>query len=208
MKKALFLAIAIMVASTTGFASTTHATEATQDDSVNLTLVKPAKVTKETKQERKEREKRERQLTDSIAHIEALNAINDGYFVILADNLLLGKMSYMVSDINSDANFLLVQGDGGIFQMAFNNGHLGLNGMGGVTLHGSVRNMQKKTEKDGSTFITYNLIGSAVNAYVTITLMPSSDRVDATITPMMGSDRISMMGKLVPYRNDDITIEK
>ena len=208
MKKGLFLALILIALPATINATTVQAKSETASDSVELTVVKPSKLTKESKEERKAREKRERQAIDSIAHIKAVEAIDSGYFVILADNLSLGRLGYMVSDINSNANFILMQNDGGIFQIAFNNGRLGLNGMGGVTLHGAIRNKQVKNDKNGGVFVSYNLIGSGVNAYVTISLMPGSDRVDATVTQMMGPERISMMGSLVPYRNDDITIEK
>lgn len=208
MKKGLFLALILMALPATINATTVQAKSETASDSVELTVVKPSKLTKESKEERKAREKRERQAIDSIAHIKAVEAIDSGYFVILADNLSLGLLGYMVSDINSNANFILMQNDGGIFQIAFNNGRLGLNGMGSVTLHGAIRNKQVKNDKNGGVFVSYNLIGSGVNAYVTISLMPGSDRVDATVTQMMGPERISMMGNLVPYRNDDITIEK
>lgn len=208
MKKAIFWALALIMTLPAVGAATIPIQSESAPDSVALTVVKPSKLTKESKAERKAREKREQQTLDSIAHLKAVEAIDSGYFVILVDNLSLGRLGYMVSDINSNTNFILAQNDGGIFQMAFNNGRLGLNGMGGVTLHGAIRNKQVKTEKNGDVFVSYNLIGSSVNVYVSFTLMAGSDRVDATVTQMMGPERISMMGTLVPYRNDDITIEK
>ena len=38
--------------------------------------------------------------------------------------------------------------------------------------------------------------------------MAGSDRADAIVTRMMGPQRITMSGTIVPYRNDDIKIER
>ncbi len=206
MMKQLLLALSLILSSS--MAASAATVQQVNPDSVELTVVKPAKVKAETKKERKARQKREQQITDSIAHVKAAEAIEQGYFVLLANNLSVGRMGYVVTDINSNANFLLVQNDGGIFQVAFNNGRPGLNGMGGITQHGSVNNKQITTDKKGNVTVTYNLFGSNVNAYVSITLMAGSDRADAIVTRMMGPQRITMSGTIVPYRNDDIKIER
>ena len=125
--KQLLLALSLILSSS--MAASAATVQQVNPDSVELTVVKPAKVKAETKKERKARQKREQQVTDSIAHIKAAEAIEQGYFVLLANNLSIGRMGYVVTDINSNANFLLVQNDGGIFQVAFNNGRPGFNGM-------------------------------------------------------------------------------
>ena len=99
----------------------------------------------ETKEERKAREKRLEALRDSIAFLEANMAIDSSYFVITAERISLdNKINIMAPE--QSTNFVLVQGNKAIVQLAFNNGFSGLNGLGGITVEGTVNNRKKKIE--------------------------------------------------------------
>ena len=54
--------------------------------------------------------------------------------------------------------------------------------------------------------MTYSMIGRNMNASVSITIYSGSDQAVADIYPTLGYGRISLRGRLVPYRNDDISI--
>lgn len=159
----------------------------------------------ETKKERKERIKKDHQIVDSIFNLKAVRAVQDGYFVLQATEVRGSGGAYSLG-LNNNSNFLLVQGDKGIFQVAFNTPNPGANGLGGVTLHGRINKKDIRQDKDGNTIVGFSMIGSKMNASVTITIYKESDQAIADIYPTMGYGRFSLRGRLVPYTNDKITI--
>lgn len=160
----------------------------------------------ETKKERKERIKKDHEIVDSIYHLKAELAADDGYFVLQATEVRNSYGRYELG-LNDNTNFLLMQGDKGIFQVAFNNMSAGANGLGGITLHGNISRKELKYDKKGNTIITYMMIGRRMNASVTITLFKGSDQAIADVFPTLGNGRITLRGRLVPYLNDSIRIE-
>ena len=103
----------------------------------------------ETKAERKAREKKLKALADSVAFIDAQSGVADRYFVVTAERMMLGNYGRMYNTPNSGTNFILVQGDTGTVQIAFDNGMLGANGLGGITVDGMVSDIEKNVSKKG-----------------------------------------------------------
>jgi hypothetical protein len=87
-------------------------------------------------------------------------------------------------------------------------GRMGANGLGGITLHGKVNGVKMKESKDGSVSLSYNMVSYQMNAYVYITLYKDSDHVMVMVNPTMGRSNITLYGRLVPYRNSSIKIDK
>ena len=164
---------------------------------VKLEMITPAEPQEETEQQIKEREKLLRQYNDDIAYGKASNSMRRGYFVLLADYIQVGRVGYRDYDINSNSNFILVQDDDGIIQFAFNTGNPGLNGLGGWTGKGKVRNKHVKFKDDGEVFVQYRLVGRNVDTSVHITLSPSSNQAVARVGDM------TFYGKILPYRDSD-----
>lgn len=210
--KKLILSLALMAcASLAANAQSAVADDIYSDDNagseVQLSVVTPAQQKQETKAERKAREKRNKELVDSIAHLKAVQALEQGYYVLLADHVSMPRSGYVVSGLSNNSNFLLRQGDGGIFQVAFNNGRMGFNGLGGITLNGKVSGVRLRQGKKGDATITYNMIGTQMNANVQITVYEKSNRASAYVTPNLGTGSITLEGTLVPYRNKGIRID-
>ncbi|MBO4815005.1 MAG: DUF4251 domain-containing protein [Muribaculaceae bacterium] len=205
MKKLLLLMVSMLV----GMAAVQAQDAVTAiDDEVNLAVVKPAVPSKETKAQRKAHEKEMRAQVNQLAHEKALQAMEQGYFVVMADRISDGRTGYTASGLSDNANFLLCQGDAGIFQVAYLRGAPGANGLGGMTLHGSVKGVRIKENKDGAVSMSYNMVGSQMNAYVTINLYKECDRVMVDVNPTMGRGSITLYGRLVPYRNAKIKIDR
>lgn len=160
----------------------------------------------ETKKERKERIKKDHEIVDSIYHLKAELAAEDGYFVLQATEVRNSYGHYELG-LNDNTNFMLMQGDKGIFQVAFNNMSAGANGLGGITLHGRISNKTLSHDKKGNTILTYTMIGRRMNATVTITIYKGSDQAIADVFPNLGNGRITLRGRLVPYLNEDIRID-
>ncbi len=139
------------------------------------------------------------EFSDSVAHLRALRGIKKGYWVLLADRVSVGNVANTVFNLNSNANFILVQGSKGMVQVAFNNGEPGLNGLGGVTLEGKVGKVECSTDKDGSTYCSFLITGNEINAHVYISISPNSNRAQADVDMIFSSGRLNIYGTIVPY---------
>ena len=153
----------------------------------------------ETKAGRKAREKRLQALADSISYVEASNAIDANYFVITADKISLGNSGHMYMTPDGSTNFILVQGSKSTIQLAFNNGRMGQNGLGGVTVEGTVSGMKKKITKKGDIHYDFNVQGVGVSAQVNVVVYKGSNSASAYVNPNFSSDKMTVYGPLVPY---------
>ncbi len=202
--KTLKLIFAVVLTALIGVPATAWAQS--YDDDIYL-IDKTAPIPEnETKKERKERIKKDHEIVDSIYHLKAEHAAEDGYFVLQATEVRNSYGHYELG-LNDNTNFMLMQGDKGIFQVAFNNMDAGANGLGGITLHGRISNKKLTHDKKGNTIITYTMVGRRMNASVTITIFKESDQAIADVFPNLGNGHISLRGRIVPYLNEDIRIE-
>lgn len=152
----------------------------------------------ETKEERKAREKKLEELRDSIAFAEAKMAIDSSYFVITADRIMLdNRINVMAPE--SSTNFILVQGDKAIVQLALSRAHPGLNGLGGITVDGTIGGRKIKTTKKGDIYYTFNVNGTGISAQVTITVYKNSNQSMVYISPNFHSNTLTVYGPLIPY---------
>ncbi len=138
---------------------------------------------------------------DSIAHLKAIQAIEQGYFVLRATSMS-DMYGHLMSGLSENANFLLVQGKDGMYQFAAMRANPGLNGLGGVTLDGEVRDLKIKYGKtpNDDVEVKYRLVGIDINADVQITLFKGSDQATALVMPMLEGGTITVRGQLSPYR--------
>lgn len=165
-----------------------------------------APAAKETSKERKEREKRLQERVDSLAHVKSMGAIMRDHFVLLAEQVSLGNMGYVHSGLDKSTNFIVVQGERAMVQFALNDGSLGANGLGGLTVAGRVTNKRVTQDGDGGVMLTFHVMGSRVNADVSIQLYPDCDSASAMVMATFSSDRITMYGRLLPYNNPDLNM--
>ena len=154
----------------------------------------------ETKAERKAREKKLKALADSVAFIDAQSGVADRYFVVTAERMMLGNYGRMYNTPNSSTNFILVQGDTGTVQIAFDNGMLGANGLGGITVDGMVSDIEKNVSKKGDVHYSFSILGTGISAQVTIDLYKGSNQAVATVSPNFFSSRLTVYGPLIPYK--------
>lgn len=144
---------------------------------------------------------------DSIAHLKALQAVEQGYFVIQATTVT-NSYGGILTGVDRNANFLLLQNDRSMFQIAALRADPGLNGLGGITLEGEVRqvDISRHDNPQDDVTVRYMMVGSRVNASVFITLHKNSDMASVMVTPTLGAGNISFRGRLIPYRNSGISI--
>lgn len=144
-------------------------------------------------------EKRITALQDSVAGVHAVRALKDCHFVLLADRISFGPRGQVFNNPRPETNFLYMLGDEGVVQFAFENGRLGLNGLGGITCKGRVNNLKILVDKKGDTRVKYSLFGANVSAQVDIVLYKNSDEARALVSGNFNSGSMTIYGKVKPY---------
>jgi ATPase subunit of ABC transporter with duplicated ATPase domains len=146
--------------------------------------------------------KAEDQAEQMIAYQEAIKALQAGQFVLEANQAVLqnGVTNY----VNSDTNFVMVDGSNGTVQTSSNSGFAGPNGIGGVTLNGTVSGISLKTDRHSNVYYSFSIQGAAISAQVFITLSAGTSNASATISPNFTSNTLTFNGSLVPLQQSDI----
>ncbi len=139
--------------------------------------------------------KQEEAIRDSIAYIQALDALERLDFVLEADQLQFrrGRMAY----VSTVTNFISLSDDEATVQIApYNDG--GPNGVGGITLVGRASDIRIKTDKKENTYFSMDVMGTGLSATVDIVLPKGSNRASVTVNPYFHGNRITLYGNLYP----------
>jgi glucose/arabinose dehydrogenase len=146
--------------------------------------------------------KAEENAESMAAYQLAIQALQAGQFVLEADQAVLpnGITKY----VDSDTNFIMVNGDNGTVQTSSNSGYLGPNGLGGVTLDGIVSGTQLSDDKHNNIYYSFNIQGVGISAQVFISLSEGSNSASATINPNFNSNTLTLNGNLVPLSESQV----
>lgn len=106
--------------------------------------------------------------------------------------------------VTSNTNFILLNGDRASVQIAFNGAFAGPNGIGGVTVDGTVGEVKTTTDKKGNVTCNFSVTGVGISAQVSIRLTRGRNNVSATVNPNFNSNRLTLDGKLVPLSESNI----
>ena len=198
MKKIFLILGAAIAMSLSASAQTPEEVDIVTGENVQLEMINPDQPVKETKKEKKEREKKIRKLNEDIDYAKASNSLRRGYFVLLANSVDMG--GHRRTGVNETANYLLVQDNDGIIQFAFNTYSSGPNGIGGVTLKGTVRDKKIKYDDNGDVHFEYQLVSKKETAYVYITLFHNSNRAVGRVSGILD---MNFNGEIRPYRDKE-----
>ena len=136
-------------------------------------------------------------ILDTLTWVQAQRAVNDSSFVLEADAVTF-KYGTRVQ-VNSTTNFISMNGNRAVVQIAPSYFHSGPNGVGGVTVEGTVTNVKKSYDNKGRLHFSMNVVGRGINATVSLTVYPGSNRVTADVSPTFNSNDIRLDGYIVPY---------
>ena len=190
MKKVLFLTTLLLLCFTTTILAQTN---------------KEARAARRAalKKERQARKALEAQ-QDSIAYQKAIMALKNGSFVLEANNVSFPNG--ITRFVSSNTNYVQVNDGQGIIQTAFSNFTYspGPNGLGGVTVEGSVTYPQLREDKHGNYFYNYTIQGMAVSATVSITLTGGTNQASVRISPNFNNNDMTMMGNLLPLDESSV----
>ncbi len=143
-----------------------------------------------------------RALADSLSGVQAKASILNRDFVLEAGSVQFrnGAIAY----VNSNTNFISVKGNKAMVQVSPDAFSSGSNGMGGVTVEGTVTGVNIRTGKDGSVNYSMNVNGIGINAQVEITMMPGINSATAAVYPSFNSNNVWLHGNIVPYENSSV----
>lgn len=129
-------------------------------------------------------------------------ALKELNFVLEADRLVFkyGQNVY----VNSNTNFISLNGDEATVQVSPMNASPGFNGIGGITLDGKASNVKITEDKKKNLYLTMNVMGVAISAQIQILLYNGSDQAKVTINPNFNSNRIELIGRIVPFENSTV----
>lgn len=139
---------------------------------------------------------------DSVLWDEALTAVKDTAFTLEADKVVFkyGQIAY----VNSNTNFVSVNKDNAIVQVAFNVPFAGPNGIGGVTVQGSVSGYKIQTDKKGTTLVAMNVTGVGISAQIWITMYQGTHDANVEILPNFSSERLTLNGVILPLHKSTV----
>ncbi|MGL5318940.1 MAG: DUF4251 domain-containing protein [Bacteroidales bacterium] len=168
---------------------------------LTLFSLQAQEMSRQEKKAAKEKAKQERALNEQLMYQGAIDAIGSSAFILEADVIYLKRgQSYPVS---SSVNFISVEGEKAVVQIASNAAIGGPNGLGGITVEGNVSNLTVDKDKKGIVRLRMNVSGVAVSAQVEIVLFGGGNRAEATVYPNFNSRRLTMNGRIVPLQSSN-----
>ena len=190
MKKVLFVAALLLVC----FSVTMNAQTKKEERAAKREALK---------KEREARRAIEMQI-DSIAFMKAVNALEEGEFVLEANNVTFPNG--LVRFVSSNTNYVQMDNGEGVVQTAFSNFTYspGPNGLGGVTVEGKISTPTLNKDKDGNVYYTFSIQGVAISATVSISLTAGTNNACAQISPNFNGNNMTMTGSLVPISESDV----
>jgi len=156
---------------------------------------------KELKQLNKEL-KKEQQAEEAAHKAAVVDAMVFYQRFVLEANTLKDKHGNS-AQVSSNINFIASDSISGVIQVGSNT-YIGRNGVGGVTVEGSIADYKyKKNKKNGSYYITYYL-RTPVGSYDVRITAYADGRADADVSSTTWGDKIRYSGYLVPTRTSKV----
>ena len=161
---------------------------------------------KEEKREERKEKRAARLAKDSImgeaAFNKAMQAITNQSFVLEATSVqpLNGRVYF----VNSNTNFVSLNDGQAMVQIASNSPYPGPNGLGGITVQGTISNLQVKQEKNGNVYVSMNVQGVFLSATVNLVLYSGNNNAMVMVDPNFSGNNLTMNGTLVPYSESNV----
>ena len=146
--------------------------------------------------------KAEQQAADAVSYDDAVAALKAQKFVLEANQVMFrnGQTAF----VTSNTNFVLVNQARGTVQVAFNTVYPGPNGIGGVTVDGTVSDMKTSTDKRGNINCNFSIQGIGISAQIFLTLTNGGNNATVTISPNFNSNTMTLSGSLLPLNQSNI----
>jgi hypothetical protein len=154
-----------------------------------------------TKQEKKALKMEQKKQTELILAKNTADAISSGHFVLKADQIR-GRWGHMMN-VDPTINFVAVDEGEAYVQLGSPTG-IGYNGLGGVTLRGSITSFNVEREKKyGGYNIIMNTIGVSGALTIVMHVNVTGEMATASVATNWGS-RVDFDGVLVPWTGKNV----
>lgn len=140
--------------------------------------------------------------TDVKYHAKALAALKDSLFVLNVDQIIFNN-GYS-SSVSPVTNFISLNKNRVIIQVAFDIPYIGYNGLGGITVEGHISSIKMRTDKRGFTRYEFYANGNGIFAKVEITLHPVNNTATTIIYPNSSNKQLSLSGSIIPLDKANI----
>ena len=151
---------------------------------------------------RTEQERQLNALADSLAYVQGRAALTNRDFVLEATSVTFKNGT--TAFVNSTTNFISLKGNKAVVQISPSVMASGPNGVGGVTVEGTVSDLQVRTDNKGRTTLSMNVMGIGINAQVEVYMYEGTNRASATVYPNFNSNTLWIQGSIVPYENSNV----
>ena len=152
---------------------------------------------------KREAEKAKIAAEDSIAFVQAVEALRSGSWALEASNITFNNG--VTRFVTSSTNDIAVNGGEGTVQTAFNNTNINSpNGLGGVTLEGNVWGERMGTDAEGNVFYSCSIQGTGISALIYVTLTANTNQASANVNANYSGNRMTFSGYLYPYNSAGI----
>lgn len=133
---------------------------------------------------------------------EAVAAVANRDFVLEAEKIEFRSGQFVY--VTESTNFVALHDQEATIQLSFNIPVAGPNGMGGITVDGTISEIKERKDKKGN--MTYEMMvqGVAVSANVIIRLTEGTNDCRVTVVPNFHSNRISFVGHLYPTEQANV----
>lgn len=149
---------------------------------------------------KREAEQAKEHAQDSIAFVQAVEALRSGSWALEASNITF--RNGVTRFVTESTNYVSINDGTGTIQTAFDNVNISSpNGLGGITLEGSVSGERMSQDGDGNIYYSYTIQGPNLSAVVYITLAANSNEASARIDPNFSGNTITMNGYIYSYDN-------
>jgi hypothetical protein len=150
-----------------------------------------------TRQDKKALRQEQKKQTEIKLAMNTSEALRSGHFVLKADQLR-SRGGFLIN-VDPSITFVAVEGREAYVQIAPTSINPGLNGLGGVTLHGRITSIKiGQADKYGSYNIIINTFGPAGNLTVVMNLNKTGESASASVNFGWGA-RLDMLGSFYPW---------
>ena len=146
--------------------------------------------------------KAEQEALDQLYFEEARQAIEERKFILEADQVVFKTGT--IAFVSPTTNFVSLDVDNAVVEVAFNIPIGGPNGLGGVTVAGRCSNYKQSVDKRGNIMLSMDVLGNGITAQVYINLPNGTNEATVTIAPTFNSNRFTLNGVLLPLKKANV----
>ena len=152
-----------------------------------------------TKKEQKAIDKRKKEIQDSIAHADAVEAIQNEVYILITDK----TMSRKLNDEDRRLNFVIVEGNKILIQTGMAKTFTGNNNLGGITILTDIVGDKKvELKKNGEVRSEFRVIDEYLSGDVNVKLDKKGNYGEINILDIKSGKYVTYFGNFLPFTPD------